>query len=59
MTTLSKPGQVAGLSPQEAASMTGHRDSGQAHPRQDPGFTFIDLFAGIGGLRRGFEPFRG
>jgi DNA (cytosine-5)-methyltransferase 1 len=27
-------------------------------PRQ-PGFTFIDLFAGIGGLRRGFESLNG
>ena len=27
--------------------------------RQSPGFRFIDLFAGIGGLRRGFEPLGG
>ena len=27
-------------------------------PRQ-PDFTFVDLFAGIGGLRRGFEPLNG
>lgn len=26
---------------------------------QQPTFTFIDLFAGIGGLRRGFEPLNG
>ena len=25
--------------------------------RPDPGFRFVDLFAGIGGLRRGFEPY--
>ena len=27
--------------------------------REDPTFRFIDLFAGIGGLRRGFEPLGG
>ena len=28
-------------------------------PRSEPAFRFIDLFAGIGGLRRGFEPLGG
>jgi DNA (cytosine-5)-methyltransferase 1 len=28
-------------------------------PGADPAFTFVDLFAGIGGLRRGFEPLGG
>lgn len=28
-------------------------------PKREPTFSFIDLFAGIGGLRRGFEPLGG
>jgi len=28
-------------------------------PPERPLFTFVDLFAGIGGLRRGFEPLGG
>lgn len=31
----------------------------QPEPQGDPAFRFIDLFAGIGGLRRGFEPLGG
>ncbi len=34
------------------------RDRGVTKP-QEPAFRFIDLFAGIGGIRRGFEPLGG
>lgn len=34
------------------------RGHGAAQPRE-PAFRFIDLFAGIGGIRRGFEPLGG
>ena len=33
--------------------------SGRQPPANEPTFKFIDLFAGIGGLRRGFEPLGG
>lgn len=34
------------------------RDRGRSEPEK-PAFRFIDLFAGIGGIRRGFEPLGG
>ena len=34
------------------------RDRGVTKPKE-PVFRFIDLFAGIGGIRRGFEPLGG
>jgi DNA (cytosine-5)-methyltransferase 1 len=37
--------------------MTSHKNGGGQLP--PPAFTFADLFAGIGGLRRGFEPVGG
>ena len=34
------------------------RNIGKSSP-EEPAFTYIDLFAGIGGLRKGFDPLRG
>lgn len=36
-----------------------HRVEPRQRPKREPSFRFIDLFAGIGGLRRGFEPLGG
>jgi DNA (cytosine-5)-methyltransferase 1 len=35
------------------------KPSGEVQRKKKPAFKFIDLFAGIGGLRRGFEPLGG
>lgn len=34
-------------------------DTHESSPPEDPGFRFVDLFAGIGGLRRAVEPLGG
>lgn len=48
--TAPKPATVLFL--QQAVGGSGSRSAGQPRP---PAFTFIDLFAGIGGMRIGFE----
>ena len=51
-----------GLDGNGGRGQLGGRDSACASPGANgtrPAFRFVDLFAGIGGLRRGFEPLGG
>lgn len=47
--------------PRKAAVVFLEKFIREKHPKafEDSSFTFVDLFAGIGGLRRGFEPLGG